>query len=273
MGLKASMGRRFHHQIHHAINPEYIGTKISGGILTVGDRIFGTFKSELSDVQPPFGITRPAQTWNRIKINFCISSCLSSDASAYLQCSLTSYGYGLFKWDGVPADAPVKIPCRLQFQTFINGRKTSSSSIYLKVWAWDTTPHDICAVIADITADGLDSQISGLRVCRFIFLSVHSYTHAWIGRVIPGFLIAMIDIFIHHHALAWRLVWLNTLVPTELSMLPSISWSLMLVSLAFAPLEFRKTCSLKRQVRKGQVIRKCDQLRGDLLHGSPCHLL
>jgi sterol desaturase/sphingolipid hydroxylase (fatty acid hydroxylase superfamily) len=58
-----------HHRVHHAINPEYMD-KNHSQIFIIWDKIFGTFQEELASVPPVFGITRPAQTWNPIRINF-----------------------------------------------------------------------------------------------------------------------------------------------------------------------------------------------------------
>ncbi|MDI9256717.1 sterol desaturase family protein [Flavobacterium sedimenticola] len=58
-----------HHRVHHAINPEYMD-KNHGQIFIVWDKLFGTFQEEKEDVPAVFGITRPAHTWNPIKINF-----------------------------------------------------------------------------------------------------------------------------------------------------------------------------------------------------------
>lgn len=58
-----------HHRVHHAINKEYIDKNL-GQILIVWDKLFGTFQQELKEVPPVYGITRPAATWNPIKINF-----------------------------------------------------------------------------------------------------------------------------------------------------------------------------------------------------------
>lgn len=57
------------HRVHHAINPEYLDKNL-GQIFTWWDRMFGTFQEELEDVPPVYGVTRPARTWNPIKINF-----------------------------------------------------------------------------------------------------------------------------------------------------------------------------------------------------------
>jgi len=58
-----------HHRVHHAINPIYMD-KNHSQIFIIWDKIFGTFQEELDAVPPVFGITRPAQTWNPIRINF-----------------------------------------------------------------------------------------------------------------------------------------------------------------------------------------------------------
>lgn len=58
-----------HHRVHHAINPEYMD-KNHSQIFIIWDKLFGTFQEELPTVPAVFGITRPAQTWNPIRINF-----------------------------------------------------------------------------------------------------------------------------------------------------------------------------------------------------------
>lgn len=68
-----------HHRVHHAINPEYID-KNHAQIFIIWDKWFGTFQEELASVPPVFGITRPAETWNPIKINFQHLNLLILDA-------------------------------------------------------------------------------------------------------------------------------------------------------------------------------------------------
>lgn len=68
-----------HHRVHHAINPEYLD-KNHSQIFIFWDKLFGTFQEELDDVPPVFGITRPANTWNPIKINFQHLTLLIKDA-------------------------------------------------------------------------------------------------------------------------------------------------------------------------------------------------
>jgi len=68
-----------HHRVHHAINKEYID-KNYGQILIIWDKLFGTFQEELKEAPPVYGITRPVQTWNPIKINFQHMSLMIRDA-------------------------------------------------------------------------------------------------------------------------------------------------------------------------------------------------
>ena len=68
-----------HHRVHHAINPEYIDKNLSQ-IFIFWDKLFGTFQEELPEVPPVYGITRPVQTWNPIKINFQHLWLLATDA-------------------------------------------------------------------------------------------------------------------------------------------------------------------------------------------------
>lgn len=58
-----------HHRVHHAINPEYIDKNYSQ-VFIIWDKLFGTFKEEEDTIPPVYGITRPAATWNPIRINF-----------------------------------------------------------------------------------------------------------------------------------------------------------------------------------------------------------
>jgi hypothetical protein len=51
------------------MNPLYID-KNHSAIFIIWDRLFGTFQEELDSEPPVYGITRPAQTFNPITINF-----------------------------------------------------------------------------------------------------------------------------------------------------------------------------------------------------------
>ncbi len=68
-----------HHRVHHAINPEYMD-KNHSQIFIFWDKLFGTFQEELESVPAIYGITRPAQTWNPIRINFQHFWLMTTDA-------------------------------------------------------------------------------------------------------------------------------------------------------------------------------------------------
>ena len=68
-----------HHRVHHAINPIYIDKNYSQ-VFIIWDKLFGTFEEEKENVPPVYGITRPVETWNPIKINFQHLSLLINDA-------------------------------------------------------------------------------------------------------------------------------------------------------------------------------------------------
>ncbi|HMP91612.1 MAG TPA: sterol desaturase family protein [Phnomibacter sp.] len=68
-----------HHRVHHALNPEYLDKNL-GQIFIFWDKWFGTFQAELDHVPPVYGITRPAATYNPVKINFQHAWLLLQDA-------------------------------------------------------------------------------------------------------------------------------------------------------------------------------------------------
>jgi sterol desaturase/sphingolipid hydroxylase (fatty acid hydroxylase superfamily) len=68
-----------HHRVHHAINPEYLD-KNYGQIFIFWDRMFGTYQEETAAIPAVYGVTRPVQTWNPIKINFMHMWLLIKDA-------------------------------------------------------------------------------------------------------------------------------------------------------------------------------------------------
>jgi len=56
-----------HHRVHHGVNPKYIDRN-HGGTLIIFDRMFGTFQAEEEEVV--YGITKPANSWNPLWVNF-----------------------------------------------------------------------------------------------------------------------------------------------------------------------------------------------------------
>ena len=123
-----------HHRVHHAINKEYLDKNL-GQIFIFWDKLFGTFQQELPTVKPVYGITRPVQTWNPIKINFQHLWLLTKDA-------LRTKSW----WDKIriwfmptgwrPADVEVKYPVYKITDVYNFKKYRSNESSFLLVWSW-----------------------------------------------------------------------------------------------------------------------------------------
>ena len=163
-----------HHRVHHAINPEYMD-KNHGQIFILWDKWFGTFQEELDSVPPVFGITRPAQTWNPIRINFQHLGLLTKDAyhAENWKDKLTIW----FKptgWrpEGFDEKHPVnKIRNVYSFEKY--GNQHSELLKYWSVFQLFSTLGLISYLFGNIGTIGLPNIfVFGL----FIFLTVYSYT-------------------------------------------------------------------------------------------------
>lgn len=69
-----------HHRIHHATNPRYLDSNFAG-ILIVWDKIFGTFVPELEGEKINYGVVKPIETYNPVKIAFVEMINIFKDAS------------------------------------------------------------------------------------------------------------------------------------------------------------------------------------------------
>ncbi len=58
-----------HHRVHHASNIEYLDSNM-GMVLIIWDRIFGTFKEEMPDIKPRFGLTKNINSFHPVKVVF-----------------------------------------------------------------------------------------------------------------------------------------------------------------------------------------------------------
>lgn len=67
------------HRVHHALNPIYLDKNFSA-IFNIWDKMFGTFQEELESEPPVYGITRPSNSYNPIKVNFEHTFLLIKDA-------------------------------------------------------------------------------------------------------------------------------------------------------------------------------------------------
>lgn len=163
-----------HHRVHHALNKEYLDKNL-GQIFIFWDKFFGTFQEELKEVPPVYGITRPASTWNPIKINFQHVWLLIQDAwrtkSFWDKCRIWFMPTG---WR--PADVASKFPIFKIEDPYSFKKYNPKASVALHIFSGFqifTTLLFISYFFYNIAAIGSpDIFIYG----GFIFLMVYSYT-------------------------------------------------------------------------------------------------
>lgn len=166
-----------HHRVHHAINEEYLDKNL-GQIFIFWDKLFGTYQEERQDVPPVYGITRPAQTWNPIKINFQHLWLLMKDA--WRTKSWKERFTLWFKPTGYrPADVVEKYPVFKIEDVYHFNKYAPKSSTALQVWSWIQIVFVLLFIsylfgnIAPINQ--LDASFIYLYGI-FVFLSVYAFT-------------------------------------------------------------------------------------------------
>lgn len=123
-----------HHRVHHAINPQYLDKNYSQ-IFIWWDRWFGTFQQELPEVPPVYGITRPVQTWNPVKINFLHLWLLIKDAwraedfKDKLRIWFMPTGWR-------PLDVEKKYPVHKINDVYHFDKYDTKASLGLHIWSW-----------------------------------------------------------------------------------------------------------------------------------------
>ncbi len=123
-----------HHRVHHAINPEYID-KNYGQIFILWDKWFGTFREESVDIPPVYGITRPVQTWNPVRINFQHVWLLATDA--WRTKDLKDKFLLWFKPTGYrPADVAERYPLQKITDVYRFDKYAPVYSTTLLTWCW-----------------------------------------------------------------------------------------------------------------------------------------
>ncbi|HLP37246.1 sterol desaturase family protein [Lacibacter sp.] len=166
-----------HHRVHHAINPEYLD-KNYGQIFIIWDKLFGTYQEELPDKKPVYGITRPVQTWNPIKINFMHLGLLIKDAWLTKNWN-DKFRIWMMPTGWRPADVAEKYPVHKINDVYNMQKYDTKASTSLHVWSWVQITMTLLFIsylfgnIASINAlNAYYIYIYGL----FIFLSVYAYT-------------------------------------------------------------------------------------------------
>jgi len=123
-----------HHRVHHAINPIYLDKNYSQ-IFIFWDKLFGTYQEELNDVPPVYGITRPVQTWNPIKINFQHLWLLIKDAWR-TQNLKDKFRIWLMPTGWRPADVAEKYPVHKITDVYHFNKYDPKASNALHGWCW-----------------------------------------------------------------------------------------------------------------------------------------
>ena len=180
-----------HHRVHHAINPEYMD-KNYGQIFILFDKWFGSFQEELPEVSAVYGITRPAQTWNPIKINFQHLWLLIKDAwrAADWRDKLRIW-FMPTGWR--PADVDARFPEPKIEDPYHFEKYETKASTALKTWVW---VQFITIIVFTFYLFGHIGQIEPPYLFvygGFIFLSIYSYSelmdrnrYAWVSETLKN---------------------------------------------------------------------------------------
>ena len=162
------------HRVHHAINPEYIDKNL-GQILSIWDRLFGTFQEELKTVPPQYGVLKLAATWNPILINFQHFWRLLKDAwrtkSLWDKLRIWFMPTG---WR--PADVKEKFPIAVVKDVYNFNRYKPKSSIFLKGYAIFQLLANTSFLLFMLYNYSENSFDSLLLYSAFVFIGIFGYT-------------------------------------------------------------------------------------------------
>src|SRR5258708_36103348 len=163
-----------HHRVHHAINPEYLDRNYSQ-IFIIWDKFFGTFQEELPNVPAVYGVTRPVQTWNPIKINFLHLWLLIKDAWRTNNI-MDKFRIWFMPLGWRPSDFANKYPV-FQIKNVYNFEKYDPKvSSGIIVWSW------VQMIIMLLMVSYLFGNIAKIGVPDMfwyggiVFLSIYAYT-------------------------------------------------------------------------------------------------
>ncbi len=166
-----------HHRVHHAVNPEYMDKNLSQ-IFIIWDKLFGTFQEELKEVPPVYGISRPAKTWNPIRINFQHLWLMIKDAwrtSNWLD-KFTLW----FRRTGYrPADVASKYPVYKIEDVYHFDKYDTRTSPAFNAWAWVQLTFILLAISYLFGNIAYINSINGSYIYwygAFVFGSVYALT-------------------------------------------------------------------------------------------------
>ena len=163
-----------HHRVHHALNPEYLDKNYSQ-IFIWWDKLFGSFQEEREDIPPVYGITRPVQTWNPIRINFMHLWLLIKDAW-HTSNWRDKFRIWLAPTGWRPPDMEEKYPVHKISDPYHFEKYDPESSSALQAWSWFQITACLLFIsylFGHIASIGMPAMfIYGL----YVFLLVYAYT-------------------------------------------------------------------------------------------------
>ncbi len=162
------------HRVHHAINPEYLDKNL-GQIFTFWDRIFGTFQEELDDVPAVYGVTRPAATWNPIRINFQHLWLLTKDAwRAESWWDKARIWFMPTGWR--PADVEARYPVPKIEDPYHFEKYRTEATPFLLAWSWFQFVATLLLLTFMLARFGEIGMPGLFYYGTFIFVSVYGFT-------------------------------------------------------------------------------------------------
>lgn len=166
-----------HHRVHHAINKEYLDKNL-GQIFIFWDKLFGTYQAELKEAPPVYGITRPVQTWNPIRINFSHLWLMMKDA--WRTNSWKDKFTLWFKKTGYrPADVAEKYPVYKIEDVYHFEKYDTRTSTALNIWSWVQLMMILFFISYFFGSIALINSLDSSYIFwygGFIFLSVYALT-------------------------------------------------------------------------------------------------
>lgn len=110
--FEAVLNTPSHHRVHHATNPRYLDSNFAG-ILIIWDKMFGTFVEELPQDPPVYGVVKPIETYNPVKIAFAELVEIFKDAAGPRLTLRQRFGY-MFGPPGYSHDGSRKMSADLK---------------------------------------------------------------------------------------------------------------------------------------------------------------
>jgi alkylglycerol monooxygenase len=162
------------HRVHHALNKEYLDKNL-GQIFIIWDKLFGTFQKELPNVEPVYGITRPVQTWNPIKINFQHLGLLFMDAWRTNNW-LDKLRIWFMPTGWRPSDLEEKYPVHKIDNPYAFAKYNTAATPFMKVFYWVQLSLLLLFVSYFFATIGKMSWINMLVYGLFIFVHVYAFT-------------------------------------------------------------------------------------------------